>query len=210
MSYTVTNILITDKEVIDYMLNKEGSFDFNKLFSYTGNQDDNGIYIDAEMAAEELYCTGRIEDATKKDFPELEGEELEQAITFFNNKIETGYFHSDEFNLDKWGTSWNAQDQRRKSDNKIQFDVSGITPFPIFIELSERFPDSVLSIIFSGESIGDYCGRYVLKAGEILIEDTSFDWENLTENERENWRKLACKIWEIDYEEYSKRETFED
>lgn len=71
------------------------------------------------------------------------------------------------FNIANWGTKWNASGTVRVSPTKINFDTAWSNPIPIFVKLSEMFPEENIYVAYADEDLGHNCGAYKLNNGEI-------------------------------------------
>lgn len=97
-----------------------------------------------------------------------------------------------------WGTKWNACDTV-VDFNVIEFETAWSTPLPVFVELSKRLKDKVITVHYADEDIGSNCGTLEILNGEV------------SEFEPENPREFACNLWGYDYAEYCKEcEEYEE
>lgn len=73
-----------------------------------------------------------------------------------------------EFNIANWGTKWNASGTNRFSPTKTTFETAWSNPIPIFVKLSEMFPEEDIYVAYADEDLGNNCGAYKLNNGEIV------------------------------------------
>jgi len=101
-----------------------------------------------------------------KDDPELLifGERLFDNIRNYGSP--TWY----EWCTANWGTKWNAYNQERLDDNTIVFDTAWAGIPGLMLELSERFPDVLLSYKFGDEQWGFNTGELEFEGGECTFE----------------------------------------
>jgi hypothetical protein len=97
------------------------------------------------------------------------------------------YGHKDwySWSVDNWGTKWNAGDSHLDDNNNLVFETAWSIPLPIFLKISEMFPDVTITIEYADEDIGSNCGSVTIK-NSIIIEDIEYDGIK------------ACEIWEYD------------
>lgn len=108
------------------------------------------------------------------------------------------YGHKDWYTwaLSNWGTKWNVSSTYLE-DNEINFETAWSNPFPVILELSNKYPDVVVKLKFADEAIGSNCGEYHLKAGEVVFQKEYDEVE-------------ACILWGYDPSEmfeYVKRDN---
>lgn len=118
----------------------------------------------------------------------LKEEDIEKTmevgrIALENEKI---YGHKDwySWSIDNWGTKWNTS-QSYLCNDEIVFETAWSNPFPVILKLSEDFPDLVVKLKFADESIGDNCGEYHLKGGEVIYQ---IEYDEVE----------ACELWGYD------------
>lgn len=95
-----------------------------------------------------------------------------------------GYYDWYDWSCDHWGTKWNAYDQF-----EYGFSTAWSTPEPVIKRLSEMFPEVEVIVDYADEDLGNNCGSYSYKAGELTsISDGDFEfaaslWDCLDEYE---------------------------
>ena len=109
---------------------------------------------------------------------------LEVGKLIYENVVNFGYRSWYGWAIDNWGTKWNAS-ETYVEDGEISFETAWSTPYPVIKKLSEIFPDLTLKLRFADESIGDNCGEYHLKNGEVIFESIYDEVE-------------ACILWGYD------------
>jgi hypothetical protein len=131
----------------------------------------------------------------KEDYDKI----LEIGKITYENKINYGYKNWYNWAIDNWGTKWGASESYIEN-GEIVFETAWSTPLPVIKRLSELFPDLTLKVRFADECVGDNCGEYHLKGGQVI-----YDWE-IDEVE-------ACILWGYDPAElfsYVKRDNIID
>jgi hypothetical protein len=116
----------------------------------------------------------------KEDYDKI----LEIGRICYENEVNYGYKNWYNWTIDNWGTKWGAS-ETYIDGGEISFETAWSTPFPLIKKLSEMFPDLTLKIRFADECIGQNCGEYHLKGGQVI-----YDWEY---DEVE-----ACVLWGYD------------
>jgi Ferredoxin-like domain in Api92-like protein len=212
----ITNCITAPKHVIQAMLNEQGKVDFNTMAPFPGPQgaDWNGIYGDAETAAE--FVCGKalsnhpllasLEAANRRDFDikKLSAESFNQFVGMLENYRACGYLHPMDFARQVWGTKWNACEPTANPDEgTASFDTAWACPEGVLLELSKRFPDDPIEIVFADEDIGSNCGKFTLKAGKTVASDIAPAWRNMTDDEKAKWKAFAYEVkgWTPDEDE---------
>ena len=208
----VTNKIQAPSHVIQAMVNADsGRVDFNTIVKFPGpNGDDwTGIYGDAETAAE-VVCAKPLSDhpiiaALEKenrkriDVSAMTDESFKQFIGMIENYRACGYLHGMAYARATWGTKWNACDPSHSVEGgTADFETAWSCPKGALVELSKRFPDDEIKVIYADEDIGSNCGSFTLKGGEIAASDIAPPWQSMTEEQRAKWRAFAYEVkgWE--------------
>lgn len=82
---------------------------------------------------------------------------------------ETGFCYWYDYNIDKWGTKWNAYSCEKLSDNVYDFDTAWSRVLDIIIEISKSF-DGQIAYAYSDEDTGHNVGSFLIASG-IVISD---------------------------------------
>lgn len=211
----VTTRLSASKHVIQAMLNKEGRVDFSTIAPFPGPRNEwSGILSDAQEAAE-IVCGTPLSDnfllATLQrasrdrfDIKKLSPESFAQFVGMLENYRACGYLHSMDFARNVWGTKWNAcEPTASPEEGKASFDTAWECPYGVLIELSKRFPEAAIEVVFADEDIGSNCGRFTLKAGQMVDKDIAPDWRDMTDEQKAKWRAFAYEVkgWTPDPED---------
>lgn len=99
---------------------------------------------------------------------DLSDSEFERLVSYMRALRDTGYCDWFDWSRDKWGTKWNAYDQRQVDDITIEFDTAWSTPAPIWDQLSKDFPDNILHVQWADEDFGNNVGDMKVMAGNVL------------------------------------------
>lgn len=214
----ITNKLSTTKQVIDAIVNTEGRVDFRLMCPFPGprGEDWDGIYGDAATAAKAVLnmpfsqhpALASIENANRRDvdIKKMSETSFQQFVGMLENYRACGYLHGMAWARDKWGTKWNACDQEHDAEaGTAQFNTAWSCPTPILIELSKRFPDDEISVVYADEDIGSNCGTFTLKNGSVIKEDIAPAWRDMDEAQRAKWKAFAYQVkgWNPDEDDES-------
>lgn len=99
-----------------------------------------------------------------------------------------------DWSVNNWGTKWNASDTYINFENAVNMEFSINTawsfPLPVFIELSELYPELTFEIDCVEEG-GFFSGQMTFSADGI--------YDNLTDDS-EAWKEAAARLngWEFD------------
>ena len=79
--------------------------------------------------------------------------------------------HSDWYNwqIENWGTKWNAYEQVQIDENVIEFQTAWSTPFSLLVNLSELFSEVTFEVRFADEDFGYNVGEYTLLGGDEIL-----------------------------------------
>lgn len=212
----VTNRISAPKHVIEAMLNKDGLVDFSTMCPFPGPRNEwDAISCSAEEAAE-IVCSIPMSDnpllaslqaanrSKNFDIKKLSDSEFAQFVGMLENYRACGYLHSMDFARKVWGTKWNACDPSATTDEgKASFDTAWSCPDGVLIELSKRFPEDTIEVVFADEDIGSNCGRFILKAGHMADKDIAPAWRDMTDEQKAKWRDFAYEVkgWKPDPED---------
>lgn len=210
----VTTKISAPKHVIKAMLNQEGRIDFNMIVPFLGSRDEfDGINFDAEQAAR-YVCGVTNENSVrsilssgmgKPDITKMTDESFNQFVAFMQNYRECGYLHSMDFARDKWGTKWNAYDQVVDVEfyHNAKFDTAWSCPVPVLVELSKKFPEDEITVVYADEDIGSNCGTFILKNGDSIYGDIAISYRHQTDEELIKWKSFAYDVkgWEPENDE---------
>lgn len=211
----VTNRISAPKHVIQAMLNKEGRVDFSTMCPFPGPRNEwDGISCAAEKAAE-IVCgipldthplLASLQAASRSDFDikTLSERDFAQFVGMLENYRACGYLHSMDFARKVWGTKWNACEPAATPDEgKASFDTAWSCPQGVLVELSKRFPEDAIEVVFADEDIGSNCGRFILKDGTVVDSDIAPAWRDMTDEQKEKWKAFAYEVkgWNPDEDE---------
>lgn len=202
----VTTRISAPRHVIQSLLNESGNVDFRKIAPFPGPRADwDGIYCDAEEAAE-IVCripvnsnplVGALQTSNRANFDikKLSDQSFQQFVGMLENFRACGYLHSMDFARKVWGTKWNACEQSVSLDEgQAAFDTAWSCPIELLVQLSNRFPEDSIEVVFADEDIGSNCGQFTLKAGEMIVEDIAPNWSDMTEEQKAKWRSFAYEV----------------
>lgn len=131
----------------------------------------------------------------------MKKKELDEALEnyikgFFNLKRygETDWY---EWSIKHWGTKWNGYETVVDCCG-IEFQTAWSTPVPVFVELSKRLKNIVITVNYADEDIGSNCGTLEILNGEV------------SQFEPENPRQFACNLWGYDESDFEDEESNND
>ena len=75
-----------------------------------------------------------------------------------------------DWSIANWGTKWNAYDCEF-GGNGVEFSTAWSMPEPIFVKLSEMFPEIEITVEYADEDTGNNVGIMVLLNGGIVSWD---------------------------------------
>lgn len=196
-------------ELFEHIKNEEDLIDFNKIIPRPDSLNiessstvDNGLAIlkyqnngdDSELKERLNYhwvisAGVKTTDELSKYLLDKNLADIKTAQIALSN-IEM-YGHKDwySWSVDNWGTKWNAGESYLDDTNNLVFETAWTMPLPIFLKLSEMFPDVTITVEYADEDIGSNCGRVTILNSEI-IEDIEYDGIK------------ACEIWKLDPADY--------
>jgi hypothetical protein len=70
--------------------------------------------------------------------------------------------------IENWGTKWNAYDQCSIDENVIEFQTAWSTPHSLLVNLSIMFPEVTFEVRFADEDFGYNVGEFTLFGGEEI------------------------------------------
>lgn len=92
------------------------------------------------------------------------------------------------WNLNNWGTKWNAYSSEVDLDEGlVRFDSAWSHPYPVLVALTQKFPEHEISVRYADEDLGQNCGAYTVLNVE-MIEDNTPDYGSPEAYE------LACQV----------------
>lgn len=100
-----------------------------------------------------------------------------------------------DWRVKNWGTKWNASGTFVIDKNTVEFDTAWCSPEPLIAMITHCY-DCEAHVKYADEDLGNNCGEYIYKDGELLDEG---DW--FGEGDKESY-KFACELWGYEGEEY--------
>lgn len=209
----ITNKISAPKHVILAMLNEAGRVDFSTIAKFPGPVEFDGIYFDAETAAE-MLCNKPMSSnsmvsnlqrysRSEVDIKEMADESFGQFIGMLQNFRACGYLHSMEYARDVWGTKWNACESSADPEaGTAEFDTAWSCPEGVLVKLSRRFPGDEIKITYADKNIGSNCGTFTLKAGESILSNIAPAWWSMSTDDKRKWISFACEVTGRDATEY--------
>lgn len=152
---------IDDKSIFDSIKNEKKEIDFRLI-----------VPRPATLCIEESSDLSE----SLKSIPSqnTSSERYERCVRLANiaryNKEKYGYYTWYEWDINNWGTKWNAYESYY-ADGCAFFQTAYNAPKPIIKALSEKFPDTSFRLCYADEDIGYNCGYLEYLNGEIVDED---------------------------------------
>lgn len=72
------------------------------------------------------------------------------------------------WNVENWGTKWNAYDVEIRDDSTVKFESAWSHPQLVIEALSLKFPHEGLMVQYADEDLGNNCNAYSMQNGEII------------------------------------------
>lgn len=201
----VTNKVQAPSHVIRAMLNDKGHVDFNTAAPFGGQNNWNGIRMDAEEAAQivcgipkdkhPLIAAFQADSRARFDLKKLDEEGFRQFVGMLENYRACGYLHIMDFARQVWGTKWNACKPKADPEaGTCEFDTAWSCPMGVLVKVSERFPGDSITVTYADEDIGSNCGTFTLKAGQIVEQDIAPNGRDLDEAGKAKWKGFAYQV----------------
>lgn len=167
----VTNILVVNgtetqiEAVLEVLLDNDGHVDFNGV-----------LPIPKELQGTKSPVT----IISPEEYKEQE-EKIARGESVFNRGVtrkisqelikEFGYDNWYDWQINNWGTKWNAYDQKQLGKNVYQFDTAWSTPSNFIDGISKLFPEVTFEVKYADEDMGYNVGEYHVKGGEYVFID---------------------------------------
>lgn len=201
----VTNKVQAPEHVIRAMLNTDGRVDFNTAAPFEGPNNWDGIYGDAEEAAEmtvgipvsdhPLVAALQTSNRSRSDLKTMSEESFRQFVGMLENYRACGYLHSMSFARAVWGTKWNAcKTKATPEEGRCEFETAWSCPMGVLVKVSERFPDDLITVTYADEDIGSNCGTFTLKAGVTVEQDIAPAWRDMSGADKAKWKAFAYQV----------------
>jgi hypothetical protein len=139
------------EKILSQVKSEQSEFDFNKIVPMP--EELRNTTAPTNILSDEEYAKTPLRGITQ-----AMSDELKQKFGF-DNWYDWAYQH--------WGTKWNA-DEVIINDNQIEFNTAWNCSEPIFIKLSEMFPNVNFEVEFSDEDFGYNVGKFKLFEGIIV------------------------------------------
>lgn len=193
-------------EAIAYALLKMNQKDKNKLMSECCLIENN--YYGNLWLKISKYTDGYTLDQLEKKHAEYklgsECEELgintleELGNTYINNiknyKSTTWY----DWSIANWGTKWDSC-RFEHDDVTLIFETAWSCPEPLLEELSRKYPNECIEVMYADEDLGSNCGSFTLEDGNIIADSLGYV-------------DFANEVWDysISSKEYAAQDNFHD
>ncbi len=195
-----------------------GSIDFNKIIPIpesliieSGSSSNKGIEM-VKSYLENMPEELKNKEGTYEDFfddlrnhsADISDEEdkkiwdigVKAVYNLYKYDVPTWY----EWCCKNWGTKWNACSCSEANENSktISFQTAWDTPLPVMEKLSKMFPAIEIQTEYADENIGENCGQYTFKGGELKSM-----WQPTDEETNKEALEFAAKVWDTELDSYS-------
>ena len=105
----------------------------------------------------------------------------------------TGFPDWYDWSIAKWGTKWNAYDQKQLTDNAIYFETAWSAPIPVIEALAAAHPDIEITLEYADEDKGSNAGIVKYSGGKMVEEQDLEDaeavklWFNLNDTDPKDY-----------------------
>jgi hypothetical protein len=149
--------------ILEFVKSDEREFDFNKIApipkELENTQAPTKIISQKEYdEQEERLARGELTES-EKSWGISRGLTLELSMEYKKRFGDDNWY---DWQCSNWGTKWNI------SDNVISFNTAWSAPEPIFVALSEKFPEVEFFIQFADEDFGHNVGEVSLIGGDEI------------------------------------------
>ena len=139
-----------------------------------------------------------LSDAIKNATSPIKGEDIEAVIRAISNHQDCGHIYWYDWNIDNWGTKWNAYGQPKggfsTKATSFKFQTAWSHPEKMIKAISEKLPDVAFALEYADEDIGSNCGTYAIKNGQRSNEHIAPKLNDQTADQKKQFSKLAFGI----------------
>ena len=156
-----------------YSNGEDRDFDFNQIApiptELEGTTSPSRIISQEDFdKQEERIAKGELTEG-EKSFGVSRGITLEMHDNFVKR---FGYADWYGWQLNAWGTKWNASSVYWNDDNDfVSFNTAWSTPFSLLTKLSEKYPEARFEVEYADEDFGYNVGTYTLVGGVEIEEN---------------------------------------
>lgn len=158
--------------------------------------------IEGNLLLASLEIENRAKELNKYKTPEELGgysQEERDAIDRAVNNIHTcGYAYWYDWNVEHWGTKWNAYGQSENGHpqgaTRFTFETAWNHPDKLIKKMSEKNPAVEFSIKYADEDTGSNCGSYTIINGEVSNKNIAKPWGEQTDEEKKENTKFAFEL----------------
>lgn len=170
------------KEIVSLITDDEGLLDFDKIIPCPQIIKDAGEphlgivtavkdKYHADVSSNPLIAVLELSNRAKNKLNPKDHDCFEKCCAAYEA---TGYAYWYDWNIENWGTKWNAYSQPDERTNKdkgeIYFQTAWSAPVPIMVKLTEMFPDVSFSLWYADEDTGSNTGLITCKGGMYRVE----------------------------------------
>ena len=216
----ITVDAVNADDIIESLRSKESDFNFNTVIPtplcFEGFEPHSGIITRAKNACgvpvheNELIAALELSNRQHMVTEPCNAEDLDDVIKAIQCYKETGYFYWHDWNIQHWGTKWNAYDVTLE-DNTVTFNTAWSHPTEILLALSRLYPEAEFSCVYADEDHGANCGEINYQNGSIIHENIAPHHSDMDTIERDKWLDFALDVKGYTNEEKEKYyEGFEE
>lgn len=175
------------------------------------------MVIDNDTISDKIRENARLElRKIEARYSMLENEDMNMFIAgkiCYENMLKTGSPTPYRWNIDNWGTKWNAY-QSKGNENIIVFLTANSSPTPVMEALSKKYPEIEFEHQWASDDFGRDMGMKQYLDGEIVSKyipehfskeayDLSFEmWDAVPEEHGYTFDEKTQNYISIPYEEY--------
>ena len=207
----VTTILEAPAEVLEALRGEDRIVDFNRVIQMPGilqGFNPTEQVVDRVHAAvghhrglgskstelNDVFDSIRAGNVWRTITTPVEPKDIDLVIHGIRAFKETGFAYWYDWACENWGTKWNAYDAEERGPGLVKFETAWSFPEPVFLRLSEMFPDHPFVAKFADEDMGHNCGWWSFVGGDMRFTkpkdplEFAFDVHGLPDEERKEIR----------------------
>lgn len=186
----VTTEIKAAKHVLDFLATSEREVDFNTVIPFPEQLRNITAEVKVFPTRAEAFDYNAAENARRAGYDEV----MKNLLGLTGNEIhalaqedadilkkEFGALHWYNWNIENWGTKWNAYDVERVDETTLRFETAWAHPDEVLEALSKRWPDEVIAVAYADEDLGSNMGAYVIENG---VKTDMIDFEAMSYGER--------------------------
>lgn len=203
----VTTIIRASKNALDSLKSEESNADFNTIIPFPEELESLTAEFKVFLTQEEADAHQKKQEERNAKLPEFfranyEGKTHAITVAKRAELIEKYGPLLDwyNWNIENWGTKWNAYNIERRDDETLKFETAWAMPEPVIVALSKKFPDVEINVQYADENWGHNYGAVTYKNGELI----EGDHEHLGAGGDEAMEFVIGTIYDMTMDEFRK------